>query len=64
MQLDEEQGKRLEIDALSGTVVRQGFLQGVETPVHRMIYACLKDKRGTLRFSGSGSRISECPPSR
>jgi 2-dehydropantoate 2-reductase len=64
MQLDEEQGKRLEIDALSGAVVRQGALRGVHTPVHQMIYACLKTEKGTFRFSSSGSRISECSPSR
>ena len=63
MQLDEEQGKRLEIDALSGAVIRQGVLRGVQTPVHQTIYACLKAERGTFPFSSSASRISECSPS-
>jgi 2-dehydropantoate 2-reductase len=33
--------KPLEIDALSGTVARLGFSNGIPTPVHRMIYAAL-----------------------
>lgn len=42
MQLDLEQGKRLEIDALSGAVVRLGHAKGIATPVHQTIYAGLK----------------------
>ena len=42
MQIDLEQGKRLEIDALSGAVVRLGTAKGVPVPVHRTIYAGLK----------------------
>ena len=42
MQLDIEQGKRLEIDALSGAVVRLGAAKGVATPVHQTIYVGLK----------------------
>lgn len=42
MQLDLEQGKRLEIDALSGAVVRLGHAKGIATPVHQTIYAALK----------------------
>lgn len=42
MQLDAEQGKRLEIDALSGAVVRLGAAKGVATPVHQTIYVALK----------------------
>jgi 2-dehydropantoate 2-reductase len=42
MQLDLEQGKRLEIDALSGAVVRLGNAKGIATPVHQTIYAGLK----------------------
>lgn len=42
MQLDVEQGKRLEIDALSGAVVRLGSAKGVATPVHQTIYVALK----------------------
>ncbi len=42
MQLDVEQGKRLEIDALSGAVVRLGAAKGIATPVHQTIYVALK----------------------
>jgi 2-dehydropantoate 2-reductase len=42
MQLDVEQGKRLEIDALSGAVVRLGAATGIKTPVHQTIYVGLK----------------------
>ena len=34
-------GKPMEIEALSGTVVRQGERLGVPTPIHRTIYAAL-----------------------
>lgn len=40
--VDLEQGRRLEIDALQGTVVRLGREKGIPTPVNRFIYACLK----------------------
>lgn len=42
MQLDLEAGKRLEIDALSGAVVRWGAAKNVPTPVHQTIYIALK----------------------
>ncbi len=42
MQLDVEQGKRLEIDALSGAVVRLGAAKSIATPVHQTIYVGLK----------------------
>ena len=42
MQRDLEAGRRLELEATSGTVVRLGRAQGVPTPVHACIYACLK----------------------
>ena len=42
MHLDLEAGKRLEIDALSGAVVRFGAAKGVSTPVHQTIYVGLK----------------------
>jgi 2-dehydropantoate 2-reductase len=35
-------GKRLEVDALAGTVVRFGDATGVPTPMNRAIYAALK----------------------
>ena len=42
MLLDLEQGKRLEIDTLSGTVVRLGKPKNIATPVHQTIYVALK----------------------
>src|SRR5213594_168480 len=41
MARDLEDGRRLEIEALSGAVVRRGLKLGVPTPVHRAIAACL-----------------------
>ena len=35
-------GRRLELESLSGVIVRGGLAQGVPTPVHSMAYACLK----------------------
>jgi 2-dehydropantoate 2-reductase len=51
MLLDLEAGKRLEIDALSGAVVRLGAQKGIPTPVHQTIYAALKreDERAQAR---------------
>ncbi len=43
---DLEQGRRLELDAMHGTVVRLGGASGVETPVNRFIYAALKLRAG------------------
>jgi 2-dehydropantoate 2-reductase len=42
MLVDLEAGRRLELEAMSGTVVRYGREAGVPTPVHRVIYAALK----------------------
>jgi 2-dehydropantoate 2-reductase len=42
MELDVEQGKRLEIDAMSGAIVRLGAEKNVATPVHQTIYVALK----------------------
>ena len=42
MQRDVEAGRRLEIEALSGTVLRCGKELGIPTPAHRFIYAMLK----------------------
>lgn len=41
MARDLEEGRRLEVDALSGAVVRRGLAHGVPTPVHQTIAACL-----------------------
>jgi 2-dehydropantoate 2-reductase len=37
-----EAGHRLELEAMSGTVVRYGAAAGVPTPIHAVIYAALK----------------------
>ncbi|MBC7780797.1 MAG: 2-dehydropantoate 2-reductase [Proteobacteria bacterium] len=39
---DLARGKRLELESLSGLIVRSGRELGVPTPVHAMAYACLK----------------------
>ncbi len=41
MARDLEDGRRLEVEALSGAVVRRGLKHGVPTPVHQTIAACL-----------------------
>jgi 2-dehydropantoate 2-reductase len=38
---DLEERRRLEVDALSGAVVRRGIKHGIPTPVHQTIVACL-----------------------
>jgi 2-dehydropantoate 2-reductase len=40
--VDLEAGRRLELEAMSGTVVRYGQKAGIPTPVHEVIYAALK----------------------
>jgi 2-dehydropantoate 2-reductase len=42
MLVDLEQGRRLELEALNGTLVRLGDEMGIPTPVNDFIYACLK----------------------
>jgi 2-dehydropantoate 2-reductase len=44
--VDLEAGHRLELEAMSGTVVRYGQDTAVPTPVHRVIYAALKPNAG------------------
>jgi 2-dehydropantoate 2-reductase len=44
LQRDLERGKRVEIDALSGAVVRRGRLRGVDTPVHLTLLATIKSR--------------------
>jgi 2-dehydropantoate 2-reductase len=41
MARDLEQRRRLEVDSLSGAVVRRGTKHGIPTPVHQTIVACL-----------------------
>ncbi len=43
---DLEAGRRLELEAMSGTVVRYAREARVPTPVHRVIYAALKPSAG------------------
>ncbi len=50
MQLDLEQGKRLEIDAMSGAVVRLGAAKSISTPVHQTIYVGLKMMDENVRY--------------
>lgn len=44
--VDLEAGRRLELEAMSGTVVRYGHKANVATPVHNVIYAALKPSLG------------------
>jgi 2-dehydropantoate 2-reductase len=44
--VDLEAGRRLELEAMNGTVVRYGRDAGVGTPVHGVIYAALKPSAG------------------
>jgi len=46
MLADLEAGRRLELEAMSGTVVRYGREAGVPTPVHWAAYAALKSSMG------------------
>jgi len=41
MARDLADGRRLEVEALSGAVVRRGLKLGIPTPVHRTVAACL-----------------------
>jgi 2-dehydropantoate 2-reductase len=41
MARDLEEGRHLEVDALSGAVVRRAIKHGIPTPVHQAIVACL-----------------------
>jgi 2-dehydropantoate 2-reductase len=42
MLVDLEHGRRIEVEALNGTLARFGREAGVPTPVNDFIYACLK----------------------
>jgi 2-dehydropantoate 2-reductase len=42
MLVDLQAGRRLELEAMNGTVVRYGQETGIPTPVHRVVYAALK----------------------
>ena len=47
--VDLENGRRLELEGLSGAVVRLGRDRGVPTPVHQTVYAALKPFRDGVR---------------
>jgi 2-dehydropantoate 2-reductase len=44
--IDLQQGKRIEVEALQGSVVRRGKKTGVPTPIHAALYAVLKAWEG------------------
>ncbi|MBI1875563.1 MAG: 2-dehydropantoate 2-reductase, partial [Acidobacteria bacterium] len=44
--IDLQQGKRLEVEALQGSVVRRGAKLGVQTPIMATLYAVLKPHAG------------------
>lgn len=57
MQRDFRDGRRTELDALSGAVVRFGAESGIEVPVHSFLYGTLLPQelraRGTMEFVGT-----------
>ncbi len=56
--VDLERGRRLELEGLSGAVVRLGRQTGVPTPVHATVYAALKpfiDGVPDRRYSQQGT---------
>lgn len=53
MARDLEDGRRLEVDALSGAVVRRGRRAGVPTPIHQAILACLSLHQPTVMNEAS-----------
>jgi len=46
---DLEAGRRLEIEYLSGTIVRLGREKGVETPIHRTAWVAIKPWHNGLK---------------
>jgi ketopantoate reductase len=52
MQLDYERRRRVELEEITGTVVRLGRHLGVPTPVYDVAYAILKVRAQT--FGGLG----------
>lgn len=46
MRQDLDAGRRLELEGISGTIVRLGRKHGIPTPVHDVAYACLKPFAG------------------
>ena len=52
--IDLQQGKRIEVEALQGSVVRRGAARGVPTPIMSTLYAVLR----------AASAQATLPPSR
>jgi 2-dehydropantoate 2-reductase len=48
--IDLSQGKRIEVEALQGSVVRRGAKVGVPTPIMAALYAVLRPHAGGIRF--------------
>jgi 2-dehydropantoate 2-reductase len=42
MRQDLDAGRRLELEGISGVIVRLGRKHGIATPVHDVAYACLR----------------------
>ena len=61
MHKDLLRGNRLEIDALSGAIVRLGAAKQIATPVHQTIYAALKmeDERAKAKMKVQAIRIND-----
>ncbi|HKE02378.1 MAG TPA: 2-dehydropantoate 2-reductase [Planctomycetota bacterium] len=53
MHHDLASGRRLEVDWLSGAVVRLGREKGIDAPIHRTAHACLKPRAGGAAKSGA-----------
>jgi 2-dehydropantoate 2-reductase len=56
MARDLDDGRRLEVDALSGAVVRRGLAHGVATPIHQTIAACLSVHQPTASTTPTRAR--------
>ena len=52
MQLDYERRRRVELEDLTGAVVRLGRRLGVPTPAYDVLYAILKVRAATLGGEG------------
>ncbi len=59
MARDLEDGRRLEVDALSGAVVRRGTAHGIATPVHQAIAACLSVHQPGAVRRASGPALAD-----
>jgi 2-dehydropantoate 2-reductase len=50
--IDLSQGKRIEVEALQGSVVRRGARVGVPTPIMAALYAVLRPHAGGAGVAG------------